>query len=79
MLRFLNFICPIRITYLNNIGRIPVAALSKSWVCVHSLAGNVGSKLLRRCTSTQQLDPPDSTNIPMRYTVYGMMLLLMDC
>jgi hypothetical protein len=35
-------------------------------------------QLLRGCTSTQQLDSPDSTNIPMRYTVYEMMLLMMD-
>ena len=28
--------------------------------------------------STQQLDSPDSTNIPTRYTVYEMMLLMMD-
>ena len=27
---------------------------------------------------TQQLDSPDSTNIPMRYTVYEMMLMMMD-
>ena len=26
----------------------------------------------------QQLDSPDSTNIPMRYTVYEMVLLMMD-
>ena len=26
----------------------------------------------------KQLDSPDGTNIPMRYTVYGMMLLMMD-
>jgi hypothetical protein len=28
------------------------------------------------CLSAQQLDSPDSTNIPMRYTVYEMMLLI---
>jgi hypothetical protein len=28
--------------------------------------------------NTQQLDSPDSTNIPVRYTVYEMMLLMMD-
>ena len=26
----------------------------------------------------QQLDSPDSTNIPMHYAVYEMMLLMMD-
>ena len=29
-------------------------------------------------TSMQQLDSPDSTNIPTRYTVYEMMLLMLD-
>ena len=29
-------------------------------------------------TIAQQLDSPDSTNIPIRYTFYEMMLLMMD-
>ena len=34
--------------------------------------------LLLGCIYKQQLDSPDSTNMPMRYTVYEMMLLMMD-
>ena len=52
------------------------ASLALVWMYIRATARLACTNIPMR--STQQLDSPDSTNIPMRYTVYEMMLLMMD-
>ena len=65
----LKKISELQSSYYRNISRVPLRSGCKS-------LGICGAQFFKECT--QQLDSPDTTNIPMRYTVYEMMLLMMD-